>query len=372
MKNIIKESEPINVSVPRMDIYPIRIRLGLLDELPNLLNNVDHYVIATDTVVHELYGKKVIESLKEIGNTSNINCFIIPTGEKSKSLEIAESFYNSLLDFGTRRRSLLVALGGGVITDVVGFVASTFMRGLSYINIPTTLIAQADASIGGKTAVNHARGKNLIGAFWHPTGVFIDPSVLRTLPLREIRNGLAEVLKIAIISSPDLFIYLENHYAAIIDKQTKDLEIIITEAVREKINLLSDDPYENNLKRSLNFGHTLGHPLETLYNYSELLHGEAIAIGMYIATEVARQRQLCSERIAKRIFTLLIKLCLPLSLPKINSNELWKHLQIVRKIRNNQLHFVLPVDIGQVTFVEDLTINEIRAALKKLKSEEYR
>ena len=323
----------------------------------------DHYILVTDKIVNKLYGNEIIRVF------NNSHCITIDPGEKSKSLEVATCLYNDLLELGARRRTVLVAFGGGVITDLVGFVAATFMRGIPYINIPTTLIAQADAAIGGKVAVNHAVGKNLIGAFWHPNYVLIDPVFLETLPLRHLKSGLAEIIKVSIITDPQLFNYIESNVSEILDKKIRKLEYIVYRSVRAKVKLLESDPYERELKRALNLGHTLGHPLETLYKYSSLTHGEAVSIGMYIATHVALQRELCVAKHGQRILRLLLNTSIPSALIDIVPEELWNHIQVVRRVRNNNIHFVLPVEIGRVTFVEDLSLPEIVLAINDLNAQ---
>ena len=364
-----KKDGPMLVDVTRNDSYPIHIKPGLLEDIPNLLSTVypgRNLVLINDYTVRDLYAQRTLDVLRSSNLSYEVIALSVPDGEQSKSLVTLTNLYSELLSAGVRRRSLLLAMGGGVITDLVGFLAATYMRGIPYVNIPTTLIAQADASVGGKTAVDLPTGKNLIGSFWHPTAVLIDPGFLRTLPIRQLRAGLAEVTKIAVICSPTLFEFLETYSSDLLGYSEQHLELVLTEALRRKIDLLAPDPYEINLRRSLNFGHTFGHPLEAANGYSSLVHGEAVALGMHLATSISLHRGLCNQATASRIFRLLMLLCLPVAYPSIDPLELWKHLQIIRLIRDNHLHIVLPTTIGSVEFADDVSLEEIQSALMNL------
>ena len=236
------------------------------------------------------------------------------------------------------------------------------MRGIDYVNLPTSLIGQVDAAIGGKVAVNHPRAKNFIGAFHHPLGVLIDPDLLDSLPTEEIRNGLAEVVKVAMVHDADLFSLMEEEGTALLNPRAASMGRIISTAVRAKIALLEPDPFEEDLRRVLNFGHTFAHPLEVERGYGGLRHGYAVAIGMSIASRVAHGRGSSGPDVSGRLRGLLHRLGLPTVAPNLDPREVWDHANVVRHIRGDQLNFVIPTDVGQVEIVNDLEEDEFLAA----------
>jgi 3-dehydroquinate synthase len=251
-----------------------------------------------------------------------------------------------------------------VITDLVGFVASIYMRGISYVNIPTTLIAQLDAAIGGKTAINLSSAKNIVGAFHHPKLVLIDPLILETLPVIEIRHGLAEAIKVSMISSGDLFTFIESHLDEALQKKTAVLEFIILQSIQLKLNLLERDPYERNLQRVLNFGHTFGHALETAMGYNGIHHGEAISIGMMVETKLAYKRGVCDNDIVQRLETLLLRAGLPISFSNDSLPEVYRSLREIALVRGNHLNVVLPVDIGNAVVESEIQTDELLSVFK--------
>lgn len=350
--------------------YPIVIDCGLREQLGIKLRSVidegRNLVVVTDDGVPCVIVEQVLESLANAG-WGDVETIVFPAGEPSKSIETFRQITTRLIELGVDRRSVLVALGGGVVSDTAGYVAASFMRGIDYVVLPTTVIGQLDAAVGGKVAVNHPSGKNLIGAFWHPLAVLIDPVFLRTLPLVEVRNGLAEALKVAIIGSPELFDFLEKHSQALATKNPDidGMAEVIDLAVVKKVQLLLPDPFENDLRRVLNLGHTFAHALETRGAYS-LRHGFAVAIGIALATRISLNRRAIKSRDADRIFNVLRKLGLPTGGIDIDPADVWRHTHVIRRIRGNSLNYVLPTSVKSVEIVNDLGFEEFAEAFSSL------
>lgn len=359
----------IPVRVPKMDQYDIVICNNVMSQIG--LEILEEYgpvsvVVITDTNVSKLYGEEIRTSFTKAGIP--VDMIVLPSGERTKSLSTAKKLYKQLLELGTRRRSILVSFGGGVIMDTIGFVAATYMRGIPYINVPTSLLAQVDSAIGGKVAVNHPQGKNLVGAFYHPNKVYSDPTVLKTLSLRDIRCGMAEVIKTAIIADEDLFEFVENNVTDILKKDIKVLEEIVLKTSALKVKLLKPDPYEKNLKRPLNFGHTIGHAVEKEEAYRRIRHGEAVAVGMAVATQIAIKKGICSLNAGNRIIDLLKRMGLP-TFSRVPSERIWQAISIIKMIRDGNLYFVLPSEtLGEVVITNDVTEAEIIDAVNLLKS----
>ena len=267
------------------------------------------------------------------------------------------------------RDTLLIAFGGGIVGDVTGFLSAIYMRGLDFIQVPTTLLAQVDSSVGGKTGVNLVAGKNLVGSFHHPLTVLADTDLLRTLPSRELRAGMQEVVKAAIIRSSSLFNYLEANSAAILDPQhprhAQALTRLITASVRIKAEVVDADEREHGLRMILNFGHTLGHALEAATGYKQLLHGEAIAWGMIAATRLSLSRGLLSRDVVTRIQTLIHRYG-PLPTFSLNAKKLVALTRSDKKTRSGVLSFILPTSIGSVTAVQDVTSSELLAVTESI------
>jgi 3-dehydroquinate synthase len=348
--------------------YPVEIEAGLLETLPERLQGLypaARMVILTDPRVLELYGSKLLERLQARGVQAE--AVLLPEGEPSKSPDHYLSLIEELRRVHFDRRALLLNLGGGIITDVGGFVAATYMRGVAYVNVPTTLLAQLDAAIGGKVAVNMPWAKNFLGAFAHPRAVFCDPAVLGTLSAREISAGVAEALKVAIIGDPDLFELLETESGAVARGQdARILGEVVARASEGKIAMLAPDPYERNLRRVLNLGHTFGHALEVQTGFNQLLHGEAVAFGLAVATAVARGRGSCSRTTMERIFRALHAYGLP---PQVTQSDLFatcSRLEEIRLVRGGVLNFVLPLEIGQVEIVAEVSDGEIVRAIEDI------
>lgn len=320
--------------------------------------------VITVPPVRRKWGKKLMESLSAAGFTAKI--IEMPDGERHKRLATVEKLCRQLSRQGADRNSVIVALGGGVVGDVSGLVASLYMRGVDLVQIPTTVLAQVDASIGGKTGVNLRSGKNLVGTFHHPRVVLIDPAVLATLPDREFRAGLYEALKCGVIGKPDLFRALENVDTRKLRRDSARLEWIITESVRLKAEVVSSDERENGLRRVLNLGHTIGHALEAQTGYRHFLHGEAVAWGMIASAKIASALDLMEKAGAARI-TEAVRALGPLPKVQARSRDILRRLQSDKKTRNGVVHFVLPREIGRVEIANDVPEQAVLEAVDELR-----
>lgn len=288
----------------------------------------------------------------------------IAGGERVKSWHRAAVIADWLCREGARRRDLVVAFGGGTITDLVGFVSACYMRGAPYANVPTSLLAQVDASIGGKVAVNRAEAKNLLGAFHHPRAVLVDPSLTLTQPRKAYISGLAEAVKMAIIGEPDLFRFLEIHAAAVrLRSDPASLLHVVRESVKRKLTLIGADPWEDDLDRPLNLGHTLGHALESAVEYRRITHGEAVSMGIAAATRLSMRGGLCTPRTGERIIGLLEALGLPTAPPKVGLASLRHALETISLVRDGDLRFVVPVKVGRVRVLHETPVDDVLDAL---------
>ena len=324
-------------------------------------------IIITHPSIRNLFGEKIESGLAAASIASG---FIeVPEGEASKSLKQVEFIYDRMLEMHCDRKSALIALGGGVVGDLTGFIAATYQRGISFIQIPTTLLAQVDSSVGGKTAVNHPRGKNMIGAFYQPKLVVIDLDTLQTLPKKEFRAGLSEVVKYGIIADAKLFNFIENNIEEILSLKSKSLEHIIETSCSIKARVVEKDELENRHRMILNFGHTFGHSIETLTNYTKYLHGEALAIGMVEAAWLSVETGRCGEDLPMRITSLLKKIGLPTQSPGLKPKDLIESMYHDKKTTHNKLRFILAKDIGSIEIVDDVSEISIKAALRKNKLE---
>jgi len=355
--------------------YPIYLGVNLEDLGKNLIRRFGGFVkrglIVTNPVLRNLYGVILKKSLNNAGYKTKI--VLVPDGEKYKSFTQAEKLYRICLEEKLERRSPLIAFGGGVIGDLAGFVAATFLRGIPLIQVPTTLVAQVDSSIGGKVAVDLPEGKNLVGAFYQPSFVWIDLKVLKTLPLPELRNGLAEVIKYAIINNGDFFSYLEKNLPDIGHPPdgeagwTSDIwTYIVSHSCQVKAKIVEKDELEESgLRRILNFGHTLGHALETITKYRVYKHGEAVSIGMACATRISEKMNLIKKEERERIVNLLKKAGLPTEWPgrKFGLEEIYPYLEHDKKVKAGKINFVLPVKIGKVVIRNDIPKKIIQKVL---------
>ena len=288
---------------------------------------------------------------------------LLPAGEQHKRLAALERLAQQLAAAGADRSSILIAFGGGVIGDVTGFLAAIYMRGVDFIQVPTTLLAQVDSSVGGKTGVNLSAGKNLIGSFCHPRLVLADTAVLRTLPLAELRAGLFESVKAALIYDADLFAYIEQHTESLLRQESEPLTHVIAESVRIKADVVGKDEREGGLRMILNFGHTVGHAIEALTHYRTLLHGEAVGWGMRVAVEASCMRRLPAAD-AARIFNVINALGLP-PLPRLTPRRLLNAAAGDKKRIGGVRHFVLLDRIGEARVVKDIADAELLEAIQR-------
>lgn len=340
--------------------YEIKIGAGLLGGVgPSLaqLGFSGKAAVVTDRSIARLYGSTVTRSLKRSGFQTH--AVVLPAGERAKTLRGVSVILDQLVKHRFERGSLLVALGGGVVGDMTGFAASVYVRGIPFVQIPTTLVSQVDSSVGGKTGVNHALGKNLIGTFHQPHLVLIDPETLRTLPRREWLGGLAEVIKYGMIADEQFFDYLEQHTDNILRMDPNPIAHLIRRSCEIKAEVVAKDEREADRRRILNYGHTIGHALEALGRYRSLIHGEAVAIGMVQEAELAHSMDLCGRDVITRQRSLIRRMGLPDALPPITSSALWGAMQRDKKVVRGRLHCVLPERVGQVA-VAPLTASQFK------------
>jgi 3-dehydroquinate synthase len=318
-------------------------------------------LVVTNPVINKLYGKTLSEGLQNAG--LEMECVEIPEGETHKTLQDAQTVYDHLIQNQYDRNTLLVALGGGVIGDLTGFIAATFLRGVPYVQVPTTLLSQVDSSVGGKTAVNHPQGKNLIGAFYQPQLVAIDLDTLSSLPADEFRAGMAEIIKYGVIEDPKLFAFLEKNSEKILAQDTECLEQIIETSCAIKAKVVERDERESSYRMVLNFGHTIGHAVEALTDYSQFKHGEAIAIGMIYAAKLSCQLGQCPREVVQRIESLVKQYGLPSRLPEFSADEYIQTMYRDKKAHDRNIRFILVKDIGRVEIVDRVAEADIQKAL---------
>jgi 3-dehydroquinate synthase len=320
--------------------------------------------IVSNKTIFPNYRDIILKSISEYGLTPEV--FLIPDGEEYKDLLWASYLYGELLKTRFDRDSLLIAFGGGVVGDITGFVASTYMRGIKYVQVPTTLLAQVDSSVGGKTGVNHPLGKNMIGTFYQPSLVLIDIDTLKTLPQREFSAGIAEVIKYGVIADRELFDSLETNIRDIFSIGDSLINII-KRSCEIKADVVSKDEKEVGLRAILNFGHTIGHAIETVTDYKRFLHGEAIAIGMGAASDLAVKLGIFQKEDSERIKNLLELYKLPTKIPgDIDILNILDAIEIDKKVRAGRIRFILPEAVGRVRIEEDVDRELIREVLKKI------
>lgn len=312
--------------------------------------------VVSNPLVAELYFERIRDSLAGAG--FQVSLIPIPDGEEHKTWSTLNLIYDGLVDAGLDRSSFLVALGGGVAGDMAGFAAATYMRGIPYVQVPTTLLSQVDSSVGGKTAIDHPRGKNLIGAFHQPRLVLIDVATLSTLPLREFRAGLAEVIKYGAAMDREFFRFLERNCERILAMDRVCLAQVVLRCCQLKAGIVEQDEKESGLRSILNYGHTLGHALETLAGYGTLLHGEAVAIGMSLAARVSVALGHCSEEERSRILSLLERFGLVSTVPRVRRSDLVDILQKDKKSRGGVIRFICNRGIGEYV-VENLSTERL-------------
>ena len=329
-----------------------------------LLPNSKRFFTVTVSPVRRLFGKELQRSFESAGLEHH---FIeMPDGERKKNLGTIEDLGTKLVKLGADRSSALIALGGGVVGDVVGFLASIYMRGIHFVQIPTTFLAQVDSSVGGKTGVNLVVGKNLLGTFRQPQLVLTDPEVLVTLPEREYRSGLYEALKYGIIRNPRIFEFMENNRDRILKRDPGTLEWLIAECVRVKASVVSEDEKDFGVRRILNLGHTIGHALEAETRYTHFLHGEAVAWGIVAASMISVGMQKTDSATAQRIISAILAYA-PLPRVDVRSKSVAKRIGKDKKTIDNKVHFILPVEIGRVEIESDVPERAVIRSIEELR-----
>ncbi|NEO26282.1 MAG: 3-dehydroquinate synthase [Kamptonema sp. SIO4C4] len=361
----VQETLRVNLPQTAYDIVIAQDSLLQLGERLQALPLGKKILVLSNPEIFGYYGEQAIASLQQAGY--EVATQIIPAGEQYKTLESIQGVYDTALENRLERNSTLLALGGGVIGDMTGFAAATWLRGVNFVQVPTSLLAMVDASVGGKTGVNHPKGKNLIGAFYQPKLVLIDPVVLKTLPEREFRAGMAEVIKYGVIWDRELFLKLEvSHRLDQFEYLTPDLlQLILTRSCQAKADVVGQDEKEAGLRAILNYGHTIGHAIESLTGYQQVNHGEAVAIGMVAAGEIAVQMQWWSREDADRQKRLIEKAGLPTQIPAdLDSEAILATLQTDKKVKDGKVRFILPTEIGKVTMSDRVSPDIIQQAIK--------
>ncbi len=366
VERVIQHASTVTLTVSHPGgAYPIHIGDGLLSHIGGALRATgailgDRVAVVSNSVVEPLYGALVEESLR-VADYHPVGC-IIPDGEQHKTLDTVAHLYDRFLEDGLDRSGGVVSLGGGVTGDIAGFAAATFMRGVPFVQVPTTLLSMVDASVGGKVGVDLPQGKNLAGAFKQPALVVIDPSVLATLPAEEVRSGMSEAIKHGIIGAPDLFAELESPSAG---AQFSLSASQLAQALAVKIQVVEDDPFEQGRRMVLNLGHTVGHALERLSAFS-LRHGEAVAIGMVAAAKISAELGRTGQSLPGRIEAALAAWDLPVRCPPFDVGAIWRAMAHDKKRRGRTLRWVLPHDIGHVEVADDLPRSVVTSVLTSM------
>jgi 3-dehydroquinate synthase len=354
--------QAIDVPTPSRT-YTVTIGDGALDEIGRLLDQsrapARRFVVSSP-LVWRLHGAQLARPLR------GAEPILIPDGERFKQLATVTRIYDALVRGNADRATTIITFGGGVIGDMAGFAAASYLRGIALVHVPTTLLAQVDSAIGGKVGVNHPQGKNLIGAFHQPHAVVVDPLVLGTLPRREFRAGLYEIIKYGMTSSATLFDRLSKERKAIFARTPDVLTPIIAESCRIKADVVVKDEREAGLRRILNFGHTAGHAIEAVTKYRRFRHGEAVGYGMLVAAELARARGALAETDRKALADLIASLGPLPPVADLSATPMLDAMQHDKKVVAGRLHFVLPTAVGATTIVDDVTEKELRAALKQV------
>ncbi len=344
------EKVKVNLLKTEDKSYEIVIGEGILNQIPLDLKKdalAHSYTIITDSIVASLYGEKLLAEFNKAGLRTHLISF--PAGEESKSRETKAMLEDEMLRLKMARDSAVIALGGGVVGDIAGYVAATYNRGIPYVQVPTTIVACVDSSIGGKTAVDTPHGKNLIGSFHQPRRVYIDIETLRTLPEKELREGMAEVIKYGVIKDRTFFEFLESGIDQVFSFTKHILTHIIKRCCEIKGEVVELDEKESNLRKTLNFGHTIGHAIENLSDY-EISHGQAISMGMVAEGKIALEMGLWQKAELDRLVSLLIKTGLPADFPNyMNVNRIIDTMKLDKKVRGGEIEMVLPKKLGEMT-----------------------
>jgi len=353
--------ETVHVELERND-YPAYCGPGLLSDRELWRKHLGHgrILVVSNEVVAPLYLERVLAAL----GREDAEVHIIPDGEEHKTLKTWSGVLDRLVDIRARRDATVIALGGGVVGDIAGFAAASYMRGVRLIHAPTTLLAQVDASVGGKTGVNHVQGKNLVGAFYQPAAVIIDSDTLATLPDREYAAGMAEVIKYGAIGDPGFFDWLVRHSTGVSRREPETIRVMIGESVRNKAGIVAQDETESGVRALLNFGHTFGHALESVTAYRRFLHGEAVAIGMVTAAVLSEQRHLCPAGTANHLADLVGRFGLQVRIPSdLSVESLAEAMELDKKAVASGLRLVLLEDIGKAVVDQRSSREEIVQAM---------
>ena len=343
--------------------YDIYIGNGLDNYITNFTSSAKFSkkaMLITDSNVEKIFSGEIRLALESAG--LEVKSVTIPAGETSKSLAEAEKIFTAAIEFGLDRKSAIFALGGGVVGDLTGFIAATYLRGVPFVQIPTSLLAQVDSSVGGKVGVNHTLGKNLIGAFYQPKAVFIDINMLQTLLSREIASGLGEIVKYGIIRDSELFKYIEDNAYKILALEDDVMEHVIARSCEIKADVVSKDEKEGGLRRILNFGHTMAHAIEEATGYSKYVHGEAVAIGMIGAAHISRSLGKIDDSTFERLQNLIDKLGMVSRIKDCDVDEMFKAIFRDKKTINGKIHWVLMDSIGKVSIESDVPDDVVKAA----------
>jgi 3-dehydroquinate synthase len=356
--------EPVRIDVATPSrAYAVVIEDNSIERLGAMLAQArvpERRFVVSSPLVWRLHGARLTRAVE------GAEPILVPDGERYKQLATVVRIYDALVRANADRASTLITFGGGVIGDMAGFAAATYLRGIALVHVPTTLLAQVDSAIGGKVGVNHSLGKNLIGAFYQPHLVVIDPTVLSTLPRREFRAGLYEVIKYGVTSSASLFDRVTRDRTAIFARQPDALTPVIAESCRIKADVVSADEREAGLRRILNFGHTVGHAIEAVTKYRRYRHGEAVAYGMLAAAELASTRGALADRDRQALSDLIAGLGPLPAIADVSTDQILEAVRHDKKVASGRLHFVLPTAIGSYAIVDDITEKELKGVLKRV------
>ena len=337
--------------------YPIFIGEGASLSLENF----DGYIAGKDIAIitNEVVAPLYLNEISDLFSNRNVIEYILPDGEQEKKLKTVHKIIDRLMEAGFGRDSTLIALGGGVVGDITGFTASIFMRGINFIQIPTTLLAQVDASVGGKTAVNHKSGKNLIGSFYQPQCVICDSTFLATLKASEISAGLAEIIKYGLIFDSEFFQWLQKNMQQILSNDRAAVDYVIQRSCAIKAEIVAQDEKEQSVRALLNFGHTFGHAIEKLTGYGNWTHGDAVAVGMVLAARLSEKMSLITPKDVQNIKEILTAANLPISLPNVEPAELLAAMQSDKKVKDRNIQLVLLKNIGEAFLTADYSQEDL-------------
>jgi len=342
--------------------YPIFIGKGASQEPEALMDRIEgsDVAIISDEVVAPLYLNQLLKGLPE----KNIITYVLPKGEQEKKLKTVHKIIDHLLQNSFGRDATLISLGGGVVCDITGFVASIFMRGVSVIQIPTTLLAQVDASVGGKTGVNHSLGKNLIGSFYQPSTVICDTAFLSSLNPKEMSDGLAEIIKYGLIYDRDFFVWLQSNVSNILEQDKASLGHAVQRSCQIKAEIVAQDEREQSVRAILNFGHTFGHAIENQTGYDQWSHGQAIAAGMVLASQLSAKMSLISEEDVELVKDILLKAGLPVKPPRISIHDFIDTMKTDKKVKDRVIQLVLLKEIGNAFLTTDYSEQGLEETLR--------